>query len=57
MSVRTQQQALRNAVEQAKLAYLFKPNSYTHSAWVALMAAHESYDDWIEQFVEWNERK
>jgi hypothetical protein len=47
---------LNIAVEQTRLAYLFNPNSYTHSAFVAALAAREEGEtsDWIEAFLAWN---
>jgi hypothetical protein len=50
--------ALAEALKQTKLTYQFAAGSYTHSAFVAVLAAIEARQvdpDWIEAVLSWNE--
>lgn len=38
-------EAMREAVEQSRLAYEFAPGSYTHSAFAACLRAQQEVDD------------
>jgi hypothetical protein len=48
---------LKDATEQAVLAYRFAPGSYTFDVLASVMNAVEAMHppDWINEFLEWNE--
>jgi hypothetical protein len=43
--------SLREAIKQAKLAYQFAPNSYTHAALDRLLAAAHVFDEHVERLA------